>query len=284
MSAEFQYDEAFDVTDDVKRVYDEHGYILIRGLLDSEETAHLKKSVEESDAFTKHSQGVSDGDDRSSKLAIWRHPGNDVTGMVTRCDKVAGFSDKLLGGESYIYHCKLMMKEPLTGGKFLWHQDYGYWYKNCCLFPDMLSVFLPVDRSVKENGCLEILEGSHRCGRVEHLMVGGQTGADVERVAEIRKKCTHRYVEMEPGDALFFHCNLLHSSGINNSNMRRWVLICAFNKATNNPVYEHEYPQYTKLNKVPNSAIRDCNSNFTDVTGKNFVDLRKDKTVKVAEQ
>ncbi|XP_071115665.1 L-proline trans-4-hydroxylase-like [Haliotis cracherodii] len=279
-SAEFQFDQSFDITEDVKRSYDERGYILIRGLLDAEEVSQVKKTLEESDAITKNAQGISDGGERESKLAIWRYPGSDVTGMVVRSEKVAGFSEKLLGGEGYMYSCKLMMKEPLTGGKHLWHQDYGYWYKNCCLFPDMLSVFIPVDRCVQENGCLEILEGSHRCGRVDHLMVGGQTGADMKRVMEIKKRCPHRYVEMEPGDALFFHCNLLHSSGINNSTMRRWVLICAFNKATNNPVYEHEYPQYTKLNKVPNTAIRDCN-NYTDVSGKSFVDLRNDKTVRV---
>ena len=38
------------------------------------------------------------------------------------------------------------------------------------------------------------------------------------------------YVEMEPGDALFFHCNLLHSSDQNNSDMRRWAMITSFNQ------------------------------------------------------
>ncbi len=36
--------------------------------------------------------------------------------------------EALLGGhEIYHYHSKLMMKDPLTGGAFRWHQDYGYW-------------------------------------------------------------------------------------------------------------------------------------------------------------
>jgi hypothetical protein len=33
---------------------------------------------------------------------------------------------QLLKGEVYHYHTKLMMKEARTGGKHLWHQDYGY--------------------------------------------------------------------------------------------------------------------------------------------------------------
>ena len=33
----------------------------------------------------------------------------------------------------------------------------------------------------------QILKGSHKVGRIEHNRVGGQTGADVERVEEIMK-------------------------------------------------------------------------------------------------
>ena len=43
------------------------------------------------------------------------------------------------------------------------------------------------------------------------------------------------HVEMEPGDALFFHCNLLHRSDQNHSNQRRWAMITSFNQRLNNP-------------------------------------------------
>ncbi len=45
--------------------------------------------------------------------------------MVGRCEKVARTMSALLGGEVYHYHTKLTMKEPHTGGSFVWHQDYG---------------------------------------------------------------------------------------------------------------------------------------------------------------
>ena len=37
------------------------------------------------------------------------------------------------------------MKEAFTGGSFVWHQDYGYWYGNGNLTPDMGSIFMPID-------------------------------------------------------------------------------------------------------------------------------------------
>ena len=71
---------------------------------------------------------VDDGEGRKAHMNIWNQPGNDVTGMVGRCEKVVGTCEALLGGEVYHYHSKLMGKPPREGGKHLWHQDYGYSY------------------------------------------------------------------------------------------------------------------------------------------------------------
>lgn len=57
-------------------------------------------------------------------------------------------------------------------------------------------------------------------------------------------------MELEAGDALFFHCNLLHKSDQNNSDRRRWAFLIAYNKASNDPVMPHHCPQYTPLIKV----------------------------------
>ncbi|XP_074653877.1 L-proline trans-4-hydroxylase-like isoform X2 [Tubulanus polymorphus] len=271
--------DIFTVTDVMKQDFSQHGYILIRNILDKEELDKLEVALNKDDGIRKHGFSVADGEGRNSKLCLWNHPGTDISGMVGRSEKVAGTAESLLGGEVYHYHTKLMMKEAFTGGKHVWHQDYGYWYKNGCLFPDMLTVFIAIDRCDRSNGCLQILDGSHKCGRIEHIMVGGQTGADTERVDQLKKVLKLRHVEMNPGDALFFHANLLHKSDVNDSPSRRWAFLCAYNLATNDPVYEHHHPFYAPLHKVPNSAIREC-TNFTDFTGKDFMDPSQDKTIK----
>ena len=58
----------------------------------------------------------------------------------------------------------------------------------------------------------QVLAGSHQLGRVDHFLMGAQSGADPDKV-EMAKKlgCKHLHVEMQPGDALFFHANLLHT-------------------------------------------------------------------------
>ena len=41
---------------------------------------------------------------------------------------------------------------------------------------------------------LQILRGSHKAGRINHVKVGEQVGADVERVEMLMKVCTYIYI------------------------------------------------------------------------------------------
>jgi ectoine hydroxylase len=133
--------------------------------------------------------------------------------------------------------------------------DYGYWHMNGCLLPDMASCLIAINPATKENGCLQVLKGSHLLGRVEHGRTGGQTGADLEMVDEAKRRCELVYVECEPGDALFFHANLLHASSPNLSERSRWSLICCYNTRANDPFKDSHHPRYTPLSKVDDGAI-----------------------------
>lgn len=278
--AEFQYDpKSFEVTPAMKEAFDWDGAFVVRKFLDEEELQHLWKGLTTVDTLMKRAWDLDDGEGRASRLVIWSHPGNDVTGMMARSEKVAGTCEKLLEGEVYHYHTKLMMKEARTGGKHLWHQDYGYWYKNGCLRPDLVTVFIALDPCNRKNGGLQVIKGTHRCGRIEHDLLHGQTVANQERVDELKKHFEHVYADLEPGDALFFHCNLLHTSDRNESDIRRYAFLCAYNRADNDPVYKHHHPNYTPLHKVPNSDILKC-TNFTDFEGKDFMDPNQDQTVR----
>ncbi|MBI3504865.1 MAG: phytanoyl-CoA dioxygenase family protein [Proteobacteria bacterium] len=231
------------------------GYVLRRGLFAPDEVALLSDAIVNDPAIAKNTYVRPDSKGASTELALWNHPSDDVFGAVARSARIVDSMEKLLGGEVYHYHSKLTMKRPKVGGAWDWHQDYGYWYRNGCLFPLMASVFISVDPSTRENGCLEVLKGSHLLGRLEHGVVGGQVGADMERVEQAMKVLEHVYVEQAPGDALFFHCNTLHTSGQNVSEKSRNVLLCCYNAARNSPYREGQHPGYTKLDKLPDGAV-----------------------------
>ena len=237
--------------------YHDSGYYLARELFDRDEIDLLHRAAKEDHELDKRSFGRADGEGGTVRLSLWNHPGDGIYGMFARCERMVRSAERILGGEVYHYHSKMIMKDPRVGGAWTWHQDYGYWYQNGVLQPLLTSVSVAVDRATKENGCLQVIKGSHHCGRVDHVLTGDQAGADRERVDEILKQMPLVFVEMEPGDALFFHCNLLHRSDQNRSEHPRWSMICCYNAARNDPYKDSHHPRYTPLKVVPDSAIKD---------------------------
>jgi len=245
------------VTAEEVRQYQRDGYVLIRGMFDAEETQLLRRAAKEDKALDEHSYGKADDQGGVIRLSLWNHPGKGIYGMFARCRSIVDSAEALLGGEVYHYHSKMIMKEPRVGGAWAWHQDYGYWYQNGVLFPLLTSAFIAVDSATKENGCLQVLKGSHLAGRIDHVLTGDQAGADLERVRELEQRLELVYVEMEPGDAIFFDANLLHRSAQNHSDHPRWSMICCYNAARNDPYKEAHHPRYTPLEKVDDSMIRE---------------------------
>lgn len=248
-------------TEQVQQFHDD-GYIIVRGLFDAEEMNILRETAKADQALEQNTHGLQDGEGGVQKLSLWNKAGDDIYGLVARSHRVVDAMEQLLGGEVYHYHSKMSIKEPFTGGAWAWHQDYGYWYSNGVLFPDLASCFIAVDPNTKENGCMQVLKGSQKMGRIEHGRFGEQTGADPERTTEAMKVLDLVYAEMEPGDALFFHSNTLHRSDQNKSPNPRWSLICCYNAARNNPYKESHHPRYEKLDKVSDDALKQAGANL----------------------
>ena len=255
--------------------YERDGYVLVRSLFDQEEIAILRGAIETDPQLQASLYDRHDASGKSTRMATWNHPGDSVYGLAARSHRVVDTMESMLGGEVYHYHSKLTAKEPLEGGAWEWHQDYGYWYHNGCTFPYMASMMLALDKTTRENGCLQVIRGSHHAGRVDHgVLPGEQVGADPRRVEEMLKTLERVYCEMEPGDGLFFHANVMHRSDQNRSPNRCWTVLFCYNAARNNPYLEHHHPQYTPLHKVDDNAIKmtgvKYSENSPDYFRKNF--------------
>lgn len=244
------------LTADELASYHADGYVVVAGLLDADEVAAFRATAR-ADLDRELAAGddvmrKGDADGNVTLLKLWNVAGDDVYGRVARDQRLVDIATSVLGPDTYVYSHKMTMKEPHVGGAWEWHQDYGYWYQNRCLAPDMLSVWIALDPSHANNGCLQVLEGSHRLGRLDHLRVNDQTVVDAEYLAAALDRFELRHVEMEPGDALVFHCNLLHRSDANSSDRPRWGYIASYNTAVNRPFRDvREYGRYHELVAVP---------------------------------
>jgi ectoine hydroxylase len=259
------------------RQFQEDGFVIVPGLLNDEETRIVTESAHADQLLQKSAFELADTKGGRIRLSGWNHAGDDTMGIVARTHRIVDRMEMFLGGEVYHYHSKMILKEPRVGGAWEWHQDYGYWYQNGCLYPDMGSCLIAIDEATRENGCLQVLKGSHLMGRIEHGRSAGQTGADPERVAVALERLETVFCEMKPGTGLFFHSNLLHASAQNTSPRARWALICCYNAARNNPYKDSHHPRYNRLDKVSDDAILKTGIRATD-SGSDFVEPASDKT------
>ena len=238
--------------------FDDDGFVVVENLLDETETNLLRKIARADQELLRRRSGRRDGEGGSVDLVVQNELDDaSIYAAIIRSRTVVNAMQNLLLDEVYHYHHKMILKEPRVGGAWAWHQDYGYWYDNGCLFPNMASCMIAVDEATRENGCLQVLRGSHMIGRIDHGKVGDQTGADPERVQVALNRLELEYCELTPGSAVFFHCNTLHRSDQNTSDKPRWAFICCYNTALNDPYKDSKHPRYEHLEIWPHERIRE---------------------------
>ena len=238
----------------IKNNFVKDGFILKKNLFTEEEINKLNNYIENSTKKEKDARQTSSSTGKLS-ISLWNKPSDDLFGKFSTNERIVNPMEEYLGDEVYHYHSKIIWKKPGDGG-FDWHQDYGYWYHNACLYPDMGSCFIMLDKATKENGCLKVLKGSHKVGRIGHgISDTPEQTADMERIDELEKRHECVHIIANPGDVLFFHANLLHSSDANKSKDSRRTLIVCFNTKSNNPYKESGHASYTRLKVSPSNAI-----------------------------
>ena len=237
--------------------FNRDGFCIARQMFGADEIDLLRRAALEDRSLDQQAIGRTDGEGGSIRLKVWDQPADGVYGLCSGCRRLVDSMELLLGGEVYHYHSKMILKDPRTGGAFAWHQDYGYWYHNAVLYPLLASVAIAIDPATRANGCMQVLSGSHHMDRIDHVDIGQQRGADPERVEMAIQRHELVYCELEPGDALFFHCNLLHRSDQNHSDDPRWSMVCCYNAARNDRYKDAPHSSYTPLEKVDDGAIRE---------------------------
>lgn len=263
------------------RSFNKEGYIVVENFFTKKEVDKLYSSALSDNAVNSNALELYDQSGKKSKLSLWFTPGNDIFSYLTRSERIVSSVSKLLDSEAAVchFHSKLMQKEPHVGGAWEWHQDYGYWYKNQFMFPDqMMSVMVALTEANRANGCLQVIKGSHKLGRLNHGFSGEQVGADMVMVNNALKSMELVYVELEPGDALFFHSNLLHRSEANLSENARWSIISCYSSQTNLAYNEKSTSWHIPVDIVPDEAILSWESkSFSNI---NFLKKEDDPALK----
>lgn len=132
-------------------------------------------------------------------------------------DRLVDIASIFVGDDIALFASHYVNKPPFTGMPVLWHQDAAYWP----LEPmEVVTLWLAVDESTPENGCVRVVPGSHK-EQVHDLrrkgndnVLGSESDVDVDESTAVD-------IVLQPGDVEVHHPNIMHASNANTSPNRR---------------------------------------------------------------
>ncbi|MEW2274865.1 phytanoyl-CoA dioxygenase family protein [Streptomyces griseofuscus] len=198
-----------------KKSYREQGFAIIRNVISSDLIEEARNHVEW--LMSKYP------DLRPEHL---HHPliRNDAFWVRLITDpQLVDIAEHFLGPNLACFTAHYICKPAHDGQSVLWHQDGAYWKLDPM---EALTVWLAVDESNRENGCLRMVPGSHLLPLHEPTMRTDTpnmlfSAADEDVVREWSRKRGVVDIELNPGDVSIHHPHLLHHSEPNNSPKRR---------------------------------------------------------------
>ena len=209
----------------MKDDYEEKGFVLVKGLMDHElirkiefEISRLRFLYPEICTFENIEQG--------NKYRILHKISKFVElsplfKEIAENEKIHRILNCITGEPAALCTDKINFKNPGARG-FYPHQDMaGTWSD---YVENIVNVFIAIDHSDIENGCLQVSEGEHTRG-----MLGPKMSPISD---EYLPGLKWNNIVQEPGDVLFFDGFLPHKSDPNNSVRTRRVILLTYTKVS----------------------------------------------------
>jgi len=251
------------MTEAERRSLDENGYV-VRNVFSRDECRQMSKDVDDLERellAAKRNTKVTVGSymfemQREQQLVVkWEPDFPDVVQGIepfahickpldtwARDKRLWGAAQDMIGQESIgLFTEKTTMKRANTGGHIILHQDYPYWRNQNKVAHKVVTAMIQLDDADRQNGCLEVLPGSHRDGwnRVTKQVDGFGANELDDSQFDLTKLVP---VESPAGSVIFFGPFLVHRSLPNRSNRDRKALLYSYQPGG--------YPSGVELNRA----------------------------------
>ena len=138
--------------------------------------------------------------------------------------------EQLIGPDIILWGCQVFCKPGGDGMEVPWHQDGQYWpirpLANC-------TVWIAIDPSKIENGCLRVIPASHKGQLYNHVRSDRHDIVLDQEVDPQQFDSSHaRDIELDAGQMSLHHVHLIHGSNANRSDKRRAGLALRYMPAT----------------------------------------------------
>jgi len=200
--------------------YQRDGYVIVPDLISPDEASAWKEKLKERLAAEGLLGNIPSG------VRVWMADNMDpFSSAQFQSPRMTAILQQLIGPNVEFLSYKAVFKNAKTAFRSPWHQDWAYWHGS-----PKLSVWIALDGATPENGCLQLIPGSHRA--VIEMK-------EVEDVKGFGRRITDDQVAGMPivtapvprGAGIFFHDLALHASCPNINGQDRWSVIPTYRDA-----------------------------------------------------
>ena len=158
---------------------------------------------------------------------------------VARMPEILDMVEQVLGEDIALWNMSFFAKPARVGTKTPWHQDGEYWpirpLATC-------TVWIAIDASTRENGCLRVIPGSHQPRQLARHQQNDAPGLalNLELERDQFDEASAVDIVLEPGQLSLHDVYLYHGSEANRSEHPRRGMTLRYMPTTS--VYCHDEP------------------------------------------
>jgi hypothetical protein len=136
-------------------------------------------------------------------------------------DEVLDLVEPLIGPDIALWSSHFISKDPRVGRATPWHEDSAYWNGRFSSYDHIVTVWLALGPSNRENGCMRVIPGSHRGGGFSDYVPTDMTVQTFH--AEIPEVDESKAVdfELDRGQCSLHDARIIHGAKPNTSDIRR---------------------------------------------------------------
>ena len=149
---------------------------------------------------------------------MWFSHLNQATMDIMNDPALIKVVETLLGGECEMFQDMALLKPPGFGREKPWHQDHAYF--NVPKGTKVVGVWIALDETYPENGCMHFMPGGHKDGPLPHWNRRDWQICDTDVLAKTGQVAT----PLPAGGCLIFDGLTPHGTPTNKSNARRRAL------------------------------------------------------------
>lgn len=144
-------------------------------------------------------------------------------------DAILDLVQPIVGEDIVLFSTHFICKPKGNGRRVPWHEDSAYW-KGLADPMEICTVWLAIDPSLQENGCMQVIPRTHRTGSKgfsNYVAVDQSKNVFATEIdPEQRRHADRVAVELQPNECSLHDARIMHGSEPNTSNLRRcgWTL------------------------------------------------------------